>query len=140
MSGFCIEDLFVGQAAEITRTVTAADLDAFAAVTGDDNPLHLDEAFAAGTPFKGRIAHGMLGAAYISAAIGARLPVPGAVYLSQTLRFRRPVRIGAAVTARVEIAALDLARARATLTTVCKVGGKVAIEGEAQVSVPRRDG
>ena len=86
-----MEDLAVGQAAELTRTVAAADLHAFAAVTGDDNPLHLDDEYAATTPYKGRIAHGMLAAGYISAVIGTRLPGPGAIYVSQTLRFRRPV-------------------------------------------------
>ena len=134
-----MEDLAVGQAAEITRTVAAADLDAFAAITGDDNPLHLDEDYAATTPFKGRIAHGMLAAGYISAVIGVKLPGPGAIYVSQTLRFRRPVRIGDTVTARVEITALNETRARATLATVCRVNGKIVVEGEAEVMVPRRD-
>lgn len=134
-----MEDLAVGQAAQLSRTVAAADLDAFAAVTGDDNPLHLDDDFAASTPFKGRIAHGMLAAGYISAVIGTRLPGPGAIYVSQTLRFRRPVRIGDEVTARVEITGLDQVRARATLATTCRVGGKVVVEGEAEVIVPQRD-
>jgi len=133
-----MEDLAVGQAAELSRTVAAADLDAFAAISGDDNPLHLDEEYAATTPFKGRIAHGMLAAGYISAVIGTRLPGPGAIYVSQTLRFRRPVRIGDKVTARVEITALDQTRSRATLATVCRVNGKVVVEGEAEVIVPRR--
>ncbi len=137
-NGLCLEDLVVGQAAELTRTVAAADLDAFAAVTGDDNPLHLDEDYAATTPFKGRIAHGMLAAGYISAVIGTKLPGPGAIYVSQTLRFRRPVRIGDEVTARAEITALDQARARVTLATACKVNGKTVVEGEAEVIVPRR--
>ncbi len=138
MSGLCLEDLSVGQAAELTREVSAADLDAFAAVTGDVNPLHLDETWAAATPFGGRIAHGMLAAGYISAVIGTKLPGPGAVYVSQTLRFRRPVRIGDAVTARVEITALDEKRSRVTLSTVCRVNGKAVVEGEAEVMVPRR--
>ena len=133
-----MEDLAVGQAAELTRAVTAADLDAFAAVTGDDNPLHLNEEYAAAGPFKGRVAHGMLAAGYISATIGTKLPGPGAIYVSQTLRFRRPVRIGDTVTARVEITALDRARSRATLATVCRVNGKAVVEGEAEVMVPRR--
>ena len=134
-----MEDLAVGQAAELTRTVSAADLDAFAAVTGDDNPLHLDETYAAATPFSGRIAHGMLAAGYISAVIGTARPGPGGVYVSQTLRFRRPVRIGDAVTARVEITALDEKRSRVALATVCRVNGKAVVEGEAEVIVPRRD-
>jgi 3-hydroxybutyryl-CoA dehydratase len=133
-----MEDLSVGQAAELTRQVSAGDVEAFASVTGDDNPVHLDEAYAAATPFGGRIAHGMLGAGYISAVIGTKLPGPGTIYVSQTLRFRRPVRIGDSVTARAEIVALDEPRARVTLKTTCLVNGKSVIEGEAQVMVPRR--
>lgn len=136
--GLFFEDLSVGQAAEITRTVAAADLETFAAVSGDTNPVHLDEAYAAGTSFGGRIAHGMLSAAYISAVLGTRLPGPGAIYLSQALRFRRPVRIGDAVRARATITALDERRGQATLETVCLVGGKAVVEGEAVVMVPRR--
>jgi 3-hydroxybutyryl-CoA dehydratase len=134
----CLEDLAVGQSAELTRRVAEGDLAAFAAITGDDNPIHLDEAYAAATPFGGRIAHGMLSAGYISAVIGTRLPGPGAIYISQSLRFRRPVRIGDVVTARVEITAIDVARARASLATTCAVAGKVVVEGQAEVLVSRR--
>lgn len=115
-----------------------ADLTAFAAVTGDDNPLHLDEAYATTTAFGGRIAHGMLSACYISAVIGTRLPGMGAIYVEQSLRFRRPVRIGDAVETRVEITAIDAARARVTLSTICRVAGKVVVEGEAVIVAPRR--
>ena len=134
----CLEDLAVGQVAERSRAVTAADLEAFAAVTGDDNPLHLDEAFAAATPFGGRIAHGMLMAGYISAVLGADLPGHGSIYISQTLRFRRPVRINDLVKTRAEVVAIDRDRARVTLATVCAVAGKIVVEGEAEVLVPRR--
>jgi 3-hydroxybutyryl-CoA dehydratase len=138
LSGMFLEDLSVGQSAELARTVTGADLEAFADVTGDDNPVHLDEAFAAATPFGGRIAHGMLSAGYISAVIGTRLPGSGAIYVSQSLRFRRPVRIGDTVTARAEITAIDEARGRVTLKTVCSVAGKAVVDGEAEIMVPRR--
>ena len=138
MSGLFLEDLNVGQSAELTRTVSDGDLEAFAAVTGDDNPVHLDEAFAAATPFGGRIAHGMLSAGYISAVIGTRLPGSGAIYVSQSLRFRRPVRVGDAVTARAEITAIDASRGRVTLKTVCSVAGKAVVDGEAEIMVPRR--
>jgi 3-hydroxybutyryl-CoA dehydratase len=133
-----LDDLSVGQSAELTRTVQADDLVAFAAVTGDDNPVHLDEAFAKTTSFGGRIAHGMLSAGYISAVIGTKLPGSGAIYLEQTLRFRRPVRIGDAVTARAEVTAIDAERARITLATDCRVAGKVVVDGEATIMVPRR--
>lgn len=138
MSGYCLEDLVVGQSAERTRIVAAADIEAFAEVTGDRNPVHLDEAYAAATQFKGRIAHGMLSAGYISAVLGVDLPGPGAIYLSQTLKFRRPVRIGDEVTARVTVSAIDTASARVSFETVCLVGGKPVVEGEATVMVPRR--
>ena len=138
MDGAYLEDLEIGQTAELRRTVTAPDIDAFAAVTGDTNPVHLDEAYAAATPFKGRIAHGMLSAGYISAVLGTTLPGPGAIYVSQTLNFRRPVRIGDEVVAEVKVTALDAAKGRATFATRCLVGGKAVVEGEAVVVVPRR--
>ncbi|HEY9217920.1 MAG TPA: MaoC family dehydratase [Phenylobacterium sp.] len=138
MQGLFFEDLTVGRTAEITRVVEAADLDAFAKVSGDVNPVHLDEDYAKTTPFQGRIAHGMLSAAYISAVLGTRLPGPGAIYLSQSLRFRRPVRIGDAVTARITVSALDERRAHATVSTLCIVDGRTVVEGEAVVMVPRR--
>jgi 3-hydroxybutyryl-CoA dehydratase len=134
-----LEDLSVGQTAERAHTVTEADILAFAAVSGDDNPLHLDEAYAAQTPFKGRIAHGLLAASYVSAVLGTQLPGPGAVYLSQSLRFRRPVRIGDTVTARVSVTGIDAEKKRVTLETVCLVDGKTVVDGEAVIMVERRD-
>jgi len=138
VQGLYFEDLSIGQSAELTRTADAATVEAFAAVSGDDNPLHLDEAYAATTSFGGRIAHGMLAAAYISAVLGTRLPGPGAIYLSQSLRFRRPVRLGDAVTARVTVTAMDERRGQVTLATVCEAGGKTVVDGEAVVVAPRR--
>jgi 3-hydroxybutyryl-CoA dehydratase len=138
MQGAFLEELEVGQSAELKRTVAEGDLAAFAEVTGDDNPLHLDEAYAAQTPFKGRIAHGMLSAGYISAVLGTKLPGPGAVYVSQSLSFRRPVRIGDEVTAEAKVAVIDAARGRVTFETRCVVGGKTVVEGEAVVIVPKR--
>jgi 3-hydroxybutyryl-CoA dehydratase len=135
---YYFEDLTVGQTAEITRTVTEAVVQAFADVSGDTNPIHLDAEYAATTPFKERIAHGMLAAAYISAVLGAQLPGQGAVYLSQSLRFRRPVKFGEEVTARVTVTALDAEKGRATLETVCFVGGKAVVDGEAVVMPARR--
>ena len=139
MNGLCLEDLSLGQSAEIAHTVTDADIRAFAAVSGDNNPVHLDEAYAAATPFKTRIAHGMLSAGYISAVLGTRLPGPGAIYISQTMNFKRPVRIGDEMITRATVAAIDSERARVTLTTVCEVAGKPVVEGEAVVMVPRRE-
>lgn len=136
--GLYFDELSLGQSAELSRTVGAADLQAFADVSGDNNPVHLDEDYARTTTFGGRIAHGMLSAAYISAVLGTRLPGPGAIYLSQSLRFRRPVRIGDEVTARVTVKALDEKRGQVTLETVCLVGGKAVLEGEAVVMAPKR--
>ena len=138
MQGFYFDELTVGQTAEMSRVVGAADIEAFAEVSGDNNPVHLDEDYAKTTTFGERIAHGMLGGAYISAILGTKLPGPGVIYLSQSLRFRRPVRIGDVVVAKVTITALDENRARVTLDTSCEVGGKAVIEGEALVIAPRR--
>ena len=140
MAGLKLEDLVIGQSAERSHTVTEATIAAFAEVSGDHNPVHLDAEFAATTSFKERIAHGMLSAAYISAVLGNDLPGPGAIYLSQTLNFRRPVKIGDVVTARVTVAAIDTEKARVTFTTVCEVTGKAVVQGEAVIMTPRRDG
>jgi 3-hydroxybutyryl-CoA dehydratase len=139
MNGLRLEDLSLGQSAEVSHTVTDADIRAFAEVSGDNNPVHLDEDYAAATPFKTRIAHGMLSAGYISAVLGTRLPGPGAIYISQTMNFKRPVRIGDEVTTRATVSAIDAEKARVTLTTVCEVAGKAVVEGEAVVMVPRRE-
>lgn len=135
---FYFEDLAVGMSAELERTVQEEDVVNFARLSGDDNPVHLDEDYAATTPFKERIAHGMLTASYISALLGAHLPGPGAIYLSQSLAFKRPVRLGDTVLARVEAVGLEAERSRATFACRCAVGGKIVLEGEAVVLVPRR--
>ena len=140
MKGLFLEDLHVGQSAEMVHTVTDADIRGFAQVSGDNNPVHLDESFAASTPFKTRIAHGMLSGSYISAVLGTKLPGPGAIYLAQSMNFTRPVRIGDQVLCRATVTAIDPEKARVTLTTVCEVGGKAVVEGEAVVLAPRRNG
>lgn len=133
-----IEDLTTGMAEEVSNVVTEAMIEQFAAVSGDDNPIHLDEGYAQGTMFKGRIAHGMLGASFISAVIGTRLPGPGAIYMSQQLRFKAPVRIGDVVVTRVQVADINTEKKRVTLRTTCRVGETTVIEGEALVMVPAR--
>jgi 3-hydroxybutyryl-CoA dehydratase len=138
MQGLFLEDLSVGQSADLVRTVGEADIITFADVTGDTNPVHLDADYAATTSFGERIAHGMLSAGYISAVLGTRLPGPGAVYLSQALRFRRPVKIGDSVTARVTITEIDTAKAKVTFETVCLVNNKTVVDGEAVIMVPRK--
>jgi len=138
VTGLFLEDLTVGRFSERMHTVEEKDIEAFAAFSGDRNPVHLDEAYAVQTQFKGRIAHGMLSAAYISAILGMDLPGPGAIYLSQNLIFKRPVRIGDTVLARATVVSIDEDKARATLKTECLVNDKVVIDGEAMVMVPRR--
>ncbi len=135
-SGRRFEDLAIGEAAEIARTVTEADIAAFAAVSGDFNPMHVDEDYAKASPFKGRIAHGMLSGAFISTVLGMKLPGPGCIYVAQSLNFKRPVRIGDTVVARCEVTGLVPAKQLATIRTTCRVGGKVVVDGEATVMVP----
>ena len=135
---YFFEDLELGMEADVQKAVTEADIIAFAAVSGDKNPVHLDEAYAAKTMFKGRIAHGMLTAGYISAVFGMELPGPGAIYVSQTLNFKGPVRIGDVVTAKVKLVELLTAKRRARFDCVCSVNGKAVLEGEAVLMVPAR--
>jgi 3-hydroxybutyryl-CoA dehydratase len=131
------DELTIGRSAERTHTVTEGDIVAFAAVSGDHNPLHLDEAQAATTMFKGRIAHGMLSASYISAVIGTQLPGFPCVYVSQQLAFRRPVRIGDTITTECVIVERFVADRRVRLSTRCRnQQGKTVLDGEAIVLVP----
>jgi 3-hydroxybutyryl-CoA dehydratase len=132
-NGHDIEDLRVGMSASYAKTITEADIVLFAGVSGDNNAVHTNEEFARTTQFGGRIAHGFLTASVISAAVANRLPGPGTIYLGQQLRFKAPVRPGDTVHATVTVKSIDLARARAELETVCRVDGKVVIEGEALV-------
>jgi 3-hydroxybutyryl-CoA dehydratase len=135
-TSYTFEDLQLGQEASFAKTISEADIIAFAEVTGDRNPVHLDEAYASGTMFKGRIAHGMLTAGLISAVFGTELPGPGAIYVSQTLNFRGPVRIGDHCTAKVKIVELIAAKRRARFSCACLVAGKTVLEGEAVLMVP----
>lgn len=132
------KDLEVGDSAERTFAITDEAVRAFAAVSGDDNPVHLDDDYARRTAFRGRVAHGMLLGAHISAVLGKDLPGPGSIYLSQTLSFEQPVKIGVEVMVRVTVAAKDEASRRLTLSTVCTVGDQVVATGEAVVIPPRR--
>ncbi|HTO82893.1 MAG TPA: MaoC family dehydratase [Methylomirabilota bacterium] len=134
------DDLSVGMTETYAKTVKSSDVVGFAEITGDRNPIHLSEHFAAKTPFKSRIVHGLYTAGLISAVIGTRLPGPGAVYVSQTLRFLAPVKIGDTVEARVEVVELVAERQRARLGCQCRVGDTVVLEGEAVVKIPRRPG
>lgn len=132
------DTLHVGQQATVARPVSETDVVLFAMCTGDMNPVHLDAAHAARTQFGERIAHGMLTAGFVSAAMASRLPGPGAVYLTQSLRFVRPVRIGDTITTYLEVRELDAVKRHVRLATICRNQiGKVVLDGEATVLVPR---
>lgn len=133
------EDLTIGLSERLSKTVSSADVVGFAEITGDRNPIHLSEHFAAKTPFGARIAHGLYTASLISAVLGTRLPGPGAIYLSQTLSFRAPVRIGDTVDVDVQVVELVPEKHRARLACTCSVAGEVVLTGEALVKVPSRD-
>jgi 3-hydroxybutyryl-CoA dehydratase len=135
---YAFEDLSLGMRATLVHTVTEADIVGFAAVSGDVNPVHLNDAYAGRTRFGGRIAHGILTASFISAVIGTRLPGPGAIYVSQSLRFTAPVRIGDTVTASVEVRELVEKGRRCTLFCECRVADHVVLDGEAVIIVPAR--
>ncbi len=133
-----IDQLQPGMSASIAKTVTEADIILFAGISTDVNPAHLDEEYAKGTMFGGRIAHGMLSAGFISAVLANHLPGPGTIYMSQTLKFKAPVRPGDTVKATVTVKEVNVAKNRVTLDTVCTVGGKVVIEGECLMMPPVR--
>ena len=139
MNGLYLEDLKVGMSAMFGKTVTEADIAAFAGVSGDTNPIHLHGGFAQTTRFGQRIAHGMLSGSFISTVVGTKLPGPGSIYVSQTLAFMAPVLIGETITAVATVTAIDEKRRRVTLKTQCLNGDKVVIDGEATILVPRRD-
>src|SRR5579872_2087818 len=130
------EDLSVGMTETLEKTVSSSDVVGFAQLTGDRNPIHLSEHFAARTPFGKRIAHGLYTASLISAVLGTRLPGPGAVYISQTLNFRAPVKIGDTVDVEVIVTELMPEKFRARLGCTCSVGGETVLDGEAWVKVP----
>ncbi len=133
------EDLELGLTETWTKEISSSDVVGFAEITGDRNPIHLSEHFAARTPFGTRIAHGLYTAGLISAVLGTRLPGPGAVYISQTLNFRAPVRIGDKVEVIVEVAELINEKRRARLKCTCKVGDEIVLDGEALVKVPKKE-
>ncbi len=138
MLGKTFDQLDIGDSGQFSKTVTDADIYLFAGVTGDLNPAHIDEAYAQGTFFKTRIAHGMLSAGFISAVIGTRLPGPGTVYMQQSLKFLAPVRIGDTITATVEVIEKINDKKRVRLKTSCaNQDGVAVLDGEALVSPPR---
>ncbi|MEL6860898.1 MAG: MaoC family dehydratase [Pseudomonadota bacterium] len=137
--GYKFEDLSVGMTHQTEHVITEDDIELFAQVSGDRNPLHMDEEFAKQTPFGQRIAHGALTASYISGILGNDVPGPGSIFVGLNMRFRRPVFIGSHVTVKVEVTEMKERGNRVTLKVSCNVDGKAAISGEAMVMVPSRD-
>ena len=136
--GKTIDELAVGDSASLTRRLSQGDIDAFARISGDDNPAHVDEAWAAQSSLKGRVAHGLLTAGLVSAVLGTELPGPGAIYMSQTLRWLAPVRPGDILTGTVTVKEIIAEKGRVVLDTVVSRGEDVVLVGEALV-MPRRD-
>lgn len=137
-TGYTIEDLEVGMSGSYERTVTADDIQKFGEVTGDFNPVHFDEEYASKTLFRGRIAHGLLSAGYISTVLGTKLPGAGAIFMSATIRFKAPVRIGDTVISVCTVREIIPAKRRVIFDCVCKVGDTVVIDAEAMLMVPSR--
>ena len=135
---YYIEDLKPGMSESFTKTVSERDGALFGEVSGDVNPVHFDEAFAKSTIFKGRIAHGVLSASYISTVLGMKMPGPGTIFMSLTTRFRAPVRIGDTVVATCTVREVNAEKRRVVFDCVCKVGDTTVVDGEAMVMAPSR--
>lgn len=140
VEGYRFEDIKVGMTAAFAKTITEADILLFAGVSGDTNPVHINQTFAEKSRFGGRIAHGMLSASLISTVLGTKLPGPGCIYLSQTLKFIAPVRIGDTVEARVTVDQIIEEKRRFVIKTECRVGDTVVVSGEAMIWNPPEDG
>ncbi|MDA1089419.1 MAG: MaoC family dehydratase [Proteobacteria bacterium] len=140
LHGFYFEDLKEGMRAAYAKTITDADVITFAGISGDTNPIHLNHEFASETMFEGQIAHGMLTASFISTVIGTKLPGPGCIYVSQNLRFKAPVKVGDTVTATCTVTKMIPEKHMIEMETVCSVGGKPVLSGEATIMVPTKAG
>ncbi len=135
--GLAINQIEIGMQAFYSHTVTDADVKAYAGLSGDNNPVHMSDEYAEKSRFKARIAHGLYSAGFFSALFGARLPGPGCVYLSQNLRFKKPVYLGDTVLAEICVSEINVAKKTVTFKTLCSVKGVVVIEGEAGIYIPR---
>jgi len=138
MATVFFEDIQIGHSASYAKTITEADILLFAGVSGDDNPVHINQEYAETTRFGGRIAHGMLTASLISTVVGTKLPGEGAIYVSQSTQFKAPVRIGDTITATATVSALDPAKKRVTFKTECRVKDRLVLEGESVLVAPSR--
>ena len=135
--GLPLECIKVGMRSAYSHTVTDADVKAFAGLSGDNNPVHMSDEYAASSRFGTRIAHGLFSAGFFSAIFGTRLPGPGCVYVSQSLRFKLPVYLGETVTAEVTVVSIDVPKRRVFFSTICSVKERIVIEGEAEIYIPK---
>ena len=131
-----IEEIKIGMVAKFSQTITDADIKAFSGISGDKNPVHIDEEYARNSVFKRRIAHGLMTASYFSALFGTKIPGEGCVYVSQLLKFKRPIYIDDTVEASVEVINIDLKKRRVFFKTTCNVNNKLVTSGEAEIYVP----
>ena len=136
LHGLYFEDIEEGMKDAYAKTITNADIITFAGISGDTNPVHLNHEFASETMFEGQIAHGMLMASFISTVIGTKLPGPGCIYVSQNLRFKAPVKVGDTVTATCTVRKKIPEKHMIEMETVCSVGGKPVLDGDATILVP----
>jgi 3-hydroxybutyryl-CoA dehydratase len=131
-----LEEIEIGMSASYSQTITDGDIKAFAGISGDRNPVHVDEDYAEQSRYKKRIAHGMMTASYFSALFGTKIPGEGCVYVAQSLKFKRPVYMGDTVSATVEVTQIDLDKKRVFFKTICKVKNKIVTDGEAEIFIP----
>lgn len=137
--GISIEEIQIGMSVSYSQTITDVDVKQFSGISGDRNPIHLDEEFAKKSRYKQRIAHGLISGSFFSALFGTKLPGPGCVYVSQTFNFKRPVYLGDTVTAIATVKEVDLTKSRVFFDTVCQVRGKVVIDGVAELYIPQKN-
>ncbi len=131
-----LEKIEIGMEVSYSQTITDADIKAFSGISGDKNPVHMDDEYAKNSRYKKRIAHGMLSASFFSALFGTKIPGEGCVYVAQSLRFKRPVYLDDTVVASVIVTSVDLKKKRVFFQTLCKVNNKIVIDGEAELYVP----
>lgn len=137
--GLDIHEVTVGMQATYSQTITDSDIKSFAGLSGDRNPVHIDEEYAKSSRFKKRIAHGLLSGSFFSALFGTRLPGEGCVYVAQNLKFIRPVYLGDTVTAMIKVTRVDIDKRRVYFKTSCKVRGRYVIDGDAEIFIPEKN-
>lgn len=136
INNISIDDMYVGMKADITRTITESDINEFARISGDHNPIHIDNEYAKKSRYKKKIAHGLLSASFFSALFGTKLPGTGCVYTYQSLKFKRPIYVGDVVNSIIKVKSIDKKNKKIMFSTQCIVRTKIAIDGEAEIYIP----